>query len=117
MYCTRAAAETGNPAARPELERLGVCSAAGVAVLLAAYALTLAAGLLSLESPEQPIGDPLFGLLEVLILALMPPLVTLLAAVHAWAPARAKTLSLSALVFTDPFRPRPLRSRTRLRSP
>lgn len=79
--------------------RLGVCSAAGVAVLLAAYALTLAAGLLSLESPEQPIADPLFGLLEVLILALMPLMVTLMAAVHAWAPARAKALSLSALVF------------------
>lgn len=79
--------------------RLGVCSAAGVAVLLSAYALTLAAGLLSLESPEQPIGDPLFGLLEVLILALMPLMVTLMAVVHAWAPPQAKALSLCALVF------------------
>jgi hypothetical protein len=79
--------------------RLGVVSAAGVVLLDVAYAVTLAIGFLSLRSPEQPIGDPMFSLLEVLILLMMPVLVTLMAAVHAWAPARAKALSLTALIF------------------
>jgi hypothetical protein len=79
--------------------RLGVFSAAGVVVLDVAYAVTLAIGFLSLRSPEQPIGDPMFTLLEVLILLMMPVLVALMAAVHAWAPAPVKTLSLTALVF------------------
>jgi hypothetical protein len=79
--------------------RLGVFSAAGVAVLGVAYAVTLAAGFLSLESPQQPIGDPMFSILEVLIIAMMPLMVALMAAVHAWAPSHAKTLSLTAVVF------------------
>ncbi len=80
--------------------RLGMASAVAVVVLLLAYALTLAVGLLSLESPQQAIGDPMFTILEILILLIMPAMVALMAAVHAWAPARARALSLTALVFT-----------------
>ena len=79
--------------------RLGIASAVAVVVLLLAYALTLAVGLLSLESPQQPIGDPMFSILEILILLTMPAMVTLMVAVHAWAPAESKALSLTALVF------------------
>jgi hypothetical protein len=68
-------------------------------VLLVAYAVTLAVGLASLESPRQPIGDPMFTILEVLIIATMPAVVALMVAVHAWAPTEAKTLSLVSLVF------------------
>jgi hypothetical protein len=64
--------------------RLGVVSAAGTALLTAVYAATLAAGLLSLESPQDPIGDPLFSILEVLIILTMPLMVALMVAVHAW---------------------------------
>jgi hypothetical protein len=79
--------------------RLGIFSAAATVVLLAAYAITLAVGLASLESPQQPIGDPMFSILEVLIIVTTPAMVALMVAVHAWAPMHAKTLSLTALVF------------------
>jgi hypothetical protein len=79
--------------------RLGVGSAAATAVLLIAYAATLAVGLASLASPDQPIGDPMFWILEVLIIAMMPAMVALMVAVHAWAPPPLKTLSLVSVVF------------------
>lgn len=79
--------------------RLGVLSAVSVVTLVAVYSITLALGFLSLASSTQPIVDPMFSLLEILILLMMPPMVTLMVAVHAWAPPEAKALSLSALVF------------------
>jgi hypothetical protein len=79
--------------------RLGIFSAAATVVLLVAYAVTLAIGLASLESPQQPIGDPMFTILEVLIITMMPAMVALMVAVHAWAPMHAKALSLTSLVF------------------
>ena len=79
--------------------RLGMLSAVGVVVLGAAYAVTLAAGLSSLRSPQQPIGDPFFPLLEILIILSAPLMVALMVSVHAWAPPEAKAYSLAALVF------------------
>lgn len=79
--------------------KLGIWSAAASAVLGAAYAITLAAGLLSLPSPAQPIGDPLFSLLEILILLTLPVMVALMVALHAWASPDTKAFSLLALVF------------------
>jgi hypothetical protein len=79
--------------------RLGIFSAAATIILLVAYAVTLAMGLASLESPQQPIGDPMFTILEVLIITMMPAMVALVVTVHAWAPMHAKTLSLTSLVF------------------
>jgi len=78
---------------------LGIFSAAATVILLVAYALTLAVGLASVESPQQPIGDPMFTILEVLIIVMMPEMVALIVAVHAWAPMQAKTLTLTSLVF------------------
>jgi len=78
---------------------LGIFSAAATVILLVAYALTLAVGLLSLESPQQPIGEPMFTLLEVLIISMMPAMVALMVVVHAWAPMHLKTLSLTSVVF------------------
>ena len=65
----------------------------GVVVLGVAYAVTLAVGFLSLKSSQQPIGDPMFSILEVLIIVMMPVMVALMVAVNAWAPSPAKTLS------------------------
>src|SRR6056297_1951773 len=79
--------------------RLGIGSAALVAALLLAYAITLAAGFASLESGDEPIADPYFTLLEVLILLMMPAMVLLMVAVHSWAPARRTPLSLAAVIF------------------
>ena len=79
--------------------RLGLFSAAATVVLLAAYAVTLTIGLLSLESPDQPIRNPMFAILEILIIVMMPAIVGLMIAVHAWAPTRVKALSFAAVVF------------------
>jgi hypothetical protein len=76
-----------------------ILSAAATVILLVAYAVTLVVGLLSLESPQEPIGDPMFTLLEILIIVMMPAMVALMVAVHAWAPMRAKTLTLTSVVF------------------
>jgi hypothetical protein len=78
---------------------LGIISATATVILLGAYAITLTLGLASLESPQQPIGDPMFSILEVLIIITTPAMVALMVAVHAWAPMHAKTLSLTSVVF------------------
>ena len=77
----------------------GILSAVATVILLVAYAVTLVVGLLSLESPQEPIGDPMFTILEILIIIMMPAMVALMVAVHAWAPMRAKTLTLTSVVF------------------
>jgi len=41
----------------------------------------------------------MFTILEVLIILMMPAMVALMVAVHAWAPMQAKALSLTAVVF------------------
>ena len=81
------------------VRRLGLLSATTTAVLLVAYAGTLAIGFLALESPQQPIGDPMFSILEILIIVLTPAMVALMVAIHAGAPARVKPLSLMAVLF------------------
>ena len=78
---------------------LGIFSAGATTILIVAYAVTLVVGLMSLESPQDPIGDPMFTILEILIITMMPAMVALMVAVHAWAPMHAKTLSLASLVF------------------
>jgi hypothetical protein len=78
---------------------LGIFSAAVTVILLVAYTVTLTVGLASLESPDQPIGDPMFTILEVLLLLMIPAMIALMVAVHAWAPTRVKTLTLTAVVF------------------
>jgi hypothetical protein len=78
---------------------VGILSAVATVILLVAYAVTLVVGLLSLESPQEPIGDPMFTLLEILIIVMMPAMVALMVAVHAWAPMHAKTLTLTSVVF------------------
>lgn len=79
--------------------RVSIVAAIGTVVGIAVYAVMLLVGLASLASPQRPIGDPIFSLLELAIIVLMPLLVALMAAVHAWAPAGAKVYSLLAVVF------------------
>lgn len=79
--------------------RLGIFSAVAIVVLGGGYAVTLAAGFLSVTSSQAPIDDPLFSILEILIIAIMPLMITLTVAVHAWAPSHAKALSLTAVIF------------------
>ena len=91
----RVAASTFTGSAR----RLGIVSASGTVILSVAYAIALTAGLLSLPSPDAPIGDPWFPMMEILIIVTMPLMVGLMAAVHAWAAPQNKVYSLLALVF------------------
>ena len=99
----RAAMATGEQRAAAQFtataRRLGIYSAASIAILGLAYSATLAVGLSSLEVPQDPIGDPMFSMLEMLIIIMMPPMIALMAAVHAWAPVSAKRLSIVAIVF------------------
>lgn len=74
-------------------------SALGTALLTVVYGVVLVVGVLSLESPQQPIGDPWFTMLEILILLLMPLIVAVMVSVHAWAGARDKVFSVLAIVF------------------
>ncbi len=59
--------------------RLEIFSAAATVILVVAYATTtLTVGLSSLESPQEPIGDPIFAILEVLIIVMMLAMVALM---------------------------------------
>jgi len=77
--------------------RLGSTAAWAVFFLLIAYAITLALGLLSLASPADPIGDPYFSLMEVLIILMAPSMVAVMVAVHAYAHPAVRAYSLTAL--------------------
>lgn len=79
--------------------KLGIVSAVGIVFLSVSYAAALTVGLFSLRSPQEPIGDPLFFILEILIMLMMPLMIALTVAVHAWAPFEAKVFSLIAVVF------------------
>jgi hypothetical protein len=68
-------------------------------VLSLSYATTLGLGFLSLSCAEYPIGEPWVSILEVLITAIVPLMVTMMAVVHVLAPADAQILSLAALIF------------------
>lgn len=74
-------------------------SSFAVFAVLLAYVPVLVLGLLSLKSPLEPIGDPYFSLLELLIVIEAPLLVIVMVAVHAYARPEAKAFSLTALAF------------------
>ncbi|MFS2111491.1 hypothetical protein ACCC88_17505 [Sphingomonas sp. Sphisp140] len=64
------------------LRLMGMISGYGVAGLGLLYALVMAIGLIALPVPGAPIGQPWFGMMEVLILLLVPLLLGLAAAVR-----------------------------------
>jgi hypothetical protein len=74
-------------------------SAGGTVLLSLLYAIPLTAGLLSLPSPDAPIGDPWFPMMEILIILTMPLMVALMVAVHAWAAPLTKVYGLLGIAF------------------
>lgn len=76
-----------------------MCAALAVVAFGLAYGVLLALGLASLDRPDAPIGDPWFTILELLIVAMMPALVILMAALPASAFRRSRTLRRWALNF------------------
>ncbi|MEO7587992.1 MAG: hypothetical protein ABIS84_08185 [Arachnia sp.] len=69
-------------------------SASVTVVLSPAYAIPLTAGLLSLPSPDAPIDERWFAMMEINIILTMPAMIGLMIAVHAWAPPDKKVLGV-----------------------
>ena len=69
-----------------------------ITTLLILYAVTLVFGLLSLKSPDDPIGDPYFSMLELLIVLMMPLMILVMVALHAYAVDEVKVYSMTALI-------------------
>jgi hypothetical protein len=90
---------TGPATFTANARRLGIVSAVGTVVLSVLYAVPLVAGLWSLPSPDVPIGDPWFPMMEVLIILTMPLMVGLMVAVQAWAAVPTKVFGSLAVVF------------------
>mgnify|MGYP001319051809 CR=1 FL=1 len=78
---------------------LGTGAAFSVFFILIAYAVTLVLGSLSLTSPLEPIGDPYFSIMEILIVVLAPLLVMVMVVVHGYASPGARVFSLTAIAF------------------
>jgi hypothetical protein len=91
---------TSHPDFTAQHRRVGQVAAWGVSALVLAYAVTTGLGFRSLASPRDPIGDPYFTVMELLILAIAPLLVVTMVAVHAYARPEAKLYSFTALLFT-----------------
>lgn len=83
----------------PHQRIIARAAAWGVFALEVVYAVALALGLLSLKSPQDPIGDPYFSIMELLIVLVAPLMVLSMVAVHAHASPEAKVYSLAALAF------------------
>jgi len=78
---------------------LGRAVAWAVFSLGVVYAVPLVLGLLSLKSPQDPIGDPYFSIMELLIILMAPLMVISMVAVHAYASPEVKAYSFTALAF------------------
>lgn len=78
--------------------KIGSIAAWTVCFLLFVYAVTTVLGLLSLQSPLDPIGDPYFTLMELLIILTVPLMVITMVVVHTYASLDVKACSLTALI-------------------
>ncbi len=79
--------------------KIGKITAWSTSILIIIYFITLILGLLSLSSPQDPIGNPYFTILELIILLLAPLMVITMVVVHLYASNEKKLYSLTALVF------------------
>jgi len=79
--------------------QLGTISCRAVFILGLAYAATTSLGFLSLKSPQEPIGNPYFTIMEVLILLIAPFMAISMVCVHYYAAPANKANSLMALLF------------------
>ena len=79
--------------------RLGMAAAVATFACQLVYAITLTVGLLSLGDSSEAIGEPLFSVLETLILLMTPAMVCLMVAVRAWAPPGSRIWAAVAVVF------------------
>jgi len=78
---------------------IGRAAAWAVFSLSVVYVVPLVLGILSLKSPQDPIGDPYFSIMELLIILTAPLMVVSMVAVHAYASPEVKAYSFTALAF------------------
>src|SRR5215470_4173190 len=83
----------------PASRQIGRAAAWALFFFGVAYVIITTVGLVSLKSPQQPIPDPYFFLMEVLIVVTAPLYVAVMVAVHAYAARDRKAYSLMALAF------------------
>jgi len=62
--------------------KIGVVASYTTSLFLSVYVIVTFAGLASLESSDDPIGDPYFSIMELLILCTMPPMLVSFDALH-----------------------------------
>lgn len=89
----------GNPLATKRACQVGRVVALALFWLGILYVVVTAIGLLTLQSSADPIGDPWFSTMEVLILVTAPLMVLLMVALHLQAAPHNRVFSLAALVF------------------
>ncbi|NAY91345.1 hypothetical protein GTQ34_05380 [Muricauda sp. JGD-17] len=82
----------------PRHRAMGRFSSWAVCILLLIYMVTTALGLLSLESSDDPIGDPYFTLMEIFTLLIAPLMLIGMSTVHAYAALEDKMFSRIALL-------------------
>ena len=78
---------------------VGRAAAWAVFVLGVIYAIITTLGFLSLQSPQDPIGEPFVTLMELLIVLMAPFYIISMVAIHAYALPEQKLYSLLALIF------------------
>lgn len=78
---------------------MGLVSGYLVTVLSAAYAVVLAIGLVTLPTSHDPIQNPWFTMMEVLILLLSPAMVVFAVALHAWVSPVRQPAALLGIIF------------------
>jgi len=79
--------------------QLGRAAAWVVFYLIVIYAVTTILGFLSLKDPQDPMGDPYFTMMEILIILMVPFMVISMVTVHAYATQEVKLYSFTALTF------------------
>ena len=79
--------------------KLGIAAGYALAILCVIYAIVLAIGLYTLTSPDQPIQQPWFTCMELLILTIAPLAVAFMVALHAWAPDERAPIALLGIAF------------------
>jgi hypothetical protein len=78
---------------------VGKTACRAIFVLGIVYAITTLLGLLSLESPHVPIGNPYFVIMEILTILIASLMVIATAAIHTYASPEHKVYSLAAVCF------------------
>ena len=78
---------------------IGIYSTSAVFILQILYFFTTILGFLSLNSPQDPIGDPYFTIMEILIILIAPLMLICMVTVNAYARPTVKVYSTISLIF------------------